>query len=344
MREYRTAACLLAVVWWASFSLTVRAAEPPVFNGLPIPTMGGKQFWADEFFFHQWRIQRNVLTDHCRLLDEHNLRHASGTFRHCRAKLEWIRRDRRLPPMKGKAVIVVHGLFRTRSSMERLCSYLRERGGYTVFNVGYPSTQRDVGSHAQTLGRVLANLDGIEEISFVAHSMGNIVIRHYLADRNGGNSPAPPAVRSTAQTRFTNVRAPRMGRFVMLAPPNHGSLAAVTFAENGVFKALAGKSGQELGGEWAKLQGKLATPEFEFGILAGGRNNDIGYNPLLPGDDDGTVSVASTRLAGASDFLVLPVLHSSIIYDTKVMECTLRFLEQGHFVSAAARHPVRGGG
>ncbi|MGQ9575532.1 MAG: hypothetical protein ACUVUC_09450 [Thermoguttaceae bacterium] len=33
-----------------------------------MPTLGGKQFWADELLFHQWRIQRNVLTGHCRLL------------------------------------------------------------------------------------------------------------------------------------------------------------------------------------------------------------------------------------------------------------------------------------
>ena len=56
-----------------------------------MPTLGGKQFWADELFFHQWRIQRNVLDGHCRLLDENNLRHASGTFDECRAALEQIK-------------------------------------------------------------------------------------------------------------------------------------------------------------------------------------------------------------------------------------------------------------
>ena len=39
----------------------------------PVPTLGGMQFWADELFFHQWRIQRNVITGHCRLLDGKDL-------------------------------------------------------------------------------------------------------------------------------------------------------------------------------------------------------------------------------------------------------------------------------
>jgi len=313
-----------------------RAGEAPAFDELPMPTMGGVQFWADEFFFHQWRIQRNVLTGHYRLLDKHDLRHASGTLRGCRAKLEQIRCDRNLPPMRGKAVIVVHGLFRSRSSMNKLCKYLREKGGYTVFNVGYPSTQRDVAGHARSLTRVIDGLKGIEEVNFVAHSMGNIVIRHYLADRVGNGSRSQPSA-----TPANNRTTPRMGRFVMLAPPNHGSLAAVTLGESRLFEMVAGKSGLELGAEWAKLEGKLATPKFEFGIIAGGKGDGKGYNPLLPGDDDASVSLASTRLAGAGDFVVLPVLHSFIINDPKVMEYTLRFLQRGHFVSAKARRPLR---
>ena len=32
-------------------------------------TGGGKQFWADVWFFHDWRIQCHALTGHYRLLD-----------------------------------------------------------------------------------------------------------------------------------------------------------------------------------------------------------------------------------------------------------------------------------
>ena len=84
---------------------------------IPVPTLGGKQFWADELFFHQWRIQRNVYR-HCRLLDEHNLRHASGTYDH--AARPWSRssaappaaheRQGRRRPARAGAVAIVDGL------------------------------------------------------------------------------------------------------------------------------------------------------------------------------------------------------------------------------------------
>src|SRR5262249_31293066 len=105
------------------------------------PTLGGKQFWADELFFHDWHIQRNVFTDHCRLLDGRNLRLAWGTFDQCASKLDEIKQRRSIPPMHGAGVIVLHGLFRTASAMSRMSRYLRDEGGYSVFNVTYPTTR-----------------------------------------------------------------------------------------------------------------------------------------------------------------------------------------------------------
>jgi pimeloyl-ACP methyl ester carboxylesterase len=309
---------VLAIIACIIAAAELQAAAPklPTLHELTNKTLGGNQFWADEHFFHQWRIQRNVFDDHCRLLDEKNVRYASGTFAQCLARLEEIKRERRLPPMRGEAVIVMHGLFRTRSSMDKLCTHLRQQGGYTVLNVGYPSTRREVGAHARALAKIVDGLEGIDRVSFVAHSMGNIVIRHYLGDRNaaagGGKGPRPT-------------------RFVMLAPPNQGSLTALALAENNVLKVVTGDAVRQLGLDWDKLQDRLAVPDFEFGIIAGGKGDDSGYNSLLPGDDDGTVSVASTRLAGARDSAVVPVLHSFIMNDAKVHQYTLRFLKTGRF-------------
>src|SRR5262245_4919198 len=80
-------------------------------------TAGGKQFWADVWFFHDWRIQCHALTGHYRLLDGANHRHVSGTYDECRNKMDEIRKRDKLPPMQGNAVLILHGLFRTRTSM-----------------------------------------------------------------------------------------------------------------------------------------------------------------------------------------------------------------------------------
>jgi hypothetical protein len=81
-------------------------------------------------------------------------------------------------------------------------------------------------------------------------------------------------------------------------------------------------------------------PTFQFGIIAGGKSDGKGYNPLLPGDNDGIISVDTTQLAGARDFVVLPVLHSLIVGDSKAHEYVLRFLQQGYFISKQQRQPV----
>jgi pimeloyl-ACP methyl ester carboxylesterase len=290
---------------------------------LPAPTLGGKQFWADELFFHQWRIQQNVLTGHYRLLDENNVRYAWGTFDECKAALEKIKTDRHLPPMQGKAVIVLHGICGTRLHMEKIGQYLRDNGGYEVFNVAYPTTQKEIAEHAQTLAKIIDNLDGIEELNFVGHSMGNVVIRYYLNDLKRADASAP--------ARISAAKRPKFNRFVMLAPPNHGSGLARYFADNFVFKTVLGDSGRELGRDWSKLAAHLAVPDFEFAVIAGGKGDGKGYNPLLAGDNDGVISVETTKLAGAKDFVVIPAMHPLLQNDSQTLYYTLHFLKKGTF-------------
>src|SRR5678815_4009047 len=93
------------------------AKVPEQNANFPTATLGGTQFWSDELVYHRWRIQVNALTGHYRLLDGDEYRRAWGTFEQCKAKLDQIRRDQDLPPMKGTAVVTLHGLIRSRSAM-----------------------------------------------------------------------------------------------------------------------------------------------------------------------------------------------------------------------------------
>lgn len=290
---------------------------------IPMPTLGGMQFWSDELIFHDWHIQQNVATGHCRLIDGSNLRHGWGTFDQCRRILEDIKKRDHLQPMKGKAIIVIHGLFSFRPMMTSLTKYLKEKTDYTVIDIAYPSSQRPIAGHAQSLGRVIENLQGIDEIYFVAHSLGNIVLRQYLGDHTDPKRGITPDR--------------RIKRIVMLAPPNHGSRIATKISDvvPDVINTL-----DQLGKDWKELEPKLATPACPFGIIAGGKKNDYGYNIFLTGDDDGTVTVESTRLAGASDFVIIPSMHTALVFDETAHEYTLRFLQHGYFISAARRNPI----
>ena len=47
---------------------------------VPFPTAGGEVFWTDLAEIDGWRVQRNTVTGHCRLLDPENIRRAWGTY------------------------------------------------------------------------------------------------------------------------------------------------------------------------------------------------------------------------------------------------------------------------
>jgi pimeloyl-ACP methyl ester carboxylesterase len=303
------------------------ADQPPIRRlNVRLPTLGGRQFWADELFLHDWHIQRNVFTGHYRLLSGAGVRHAWGTFDQCRARLDDIKRQRNFPPMQGPAVVVLHGLFRTRASMRRMSRFLREAGGYSVFNVAYPTTRAPLAHHAQALAKLIRNLDGIDEINFVAHSLGNLVIRHYLGDSTDAERGITPD--------------PRIKRFVMLGPPNHGAQLAVALGRTRLFGWIAGASAGQLGRDWAEVSTRLVTPCCQFGIIAGGRGTRHGFNPALGQDNDMVVSVETTQLAGAHDSAIVSVPHTLLMDNANVRQYTLRFLQHGHFVSESERRPL----
>jgi pimeloyl-ACP methyl ester carboxylesterase len=299
------------------------SANPP---NVVTKTLGGLQFWSDVRIRHHWRIQKNVYTDHHRLLDADNNRHAWGTLKHCAQQLEKIAREKKLPPINGTVVLALHGTVRSRDSMEKLCQSLRDKTDYTVFNVTYASTRLSIKDHAESLGQIVKHLDGAKEIHLVAHSMGNLVIRHYFGDHLPADKTRKPD--------------PRIRRVVMLAPPNQAPALAKTFKQNPLFQIIWGVSGIEMA-NWTDLEKRLGTPTCQFGILAGRMSSAASSNPLIRGNDDLVVAIEETKLAGAIDYRVIQVNHSTIMRNETVMDYTLSFLRHGFFVSADTRHQIK---
>ncbi len=289
-------------------------------------TLGGVALWGDVLCYREWRIQRHAVTGHYRLLDGNDKRLTWGMYETCLAELERIKQAGHLEPMRGRVVIVLHGLGGFRATMQPLADYLRQQGNdkYQVINVAYPSTLSDIGEHARALAGIIDQLPEVEELYFVAHSLGNLVVRHYLGDQVAKNGKQDP----------------RIKRMVMLAPPNHGAERARAFADSDLFGMVLGDSAVQLGARWATIEPKLATPTFEFGIIAGGRGDDKGYLSGVPGDNDGMLSVATTRLDGARDFILLPVMHPLTMLNATVKQYTLTFLDRGYFVSEEKRQPI----
>ena len=113
-------------------------ADPP---NVVAPTMGGTQLWGDEIVCGPWRIQSNVVTGHCRLLDPDDVRHAWGGLAVCQRHLDTLKQQGKIPPLRPIVVVVLHGLAGNRQQMSPLASYLEDNGNWSVISITYPSTR-----------------------------------------------------------------------------------------------------------------------------------------------------------------------------------------------------------
>lgn len=284
-------------------------ADVPAYG---MPTLGGRQFWGDVQFTCGFKIQRNVFSGHYRLLDSSDRRFASGTLPECQDMLARLCKARQLKPESGHVVIGVHGIGRSSKSLKPILTAL-PADQFTCLGFEYPSTRVSIAQAAEYLQSVVESLTDATQISFVVHSMGGLVVRRYLQE----------------------FRDPRLFRMVMLGTPNNGAELADMLRSNMLFRTVYGPAGQELGTGADGSNSKLPIPDFEFAIIAGGLSDGAGFNRLLPGDNDGTVTVESAKLAGAADFLVVPVLHSFLMSDPAVINAATSFLASGRFQSEA---------
>jgi hypothetical protein len=71
---------------------------------------------------------------------------------------------------------------------------------------------------------------------------------------------------------------------------------------------------------------------FEVGIIAGSRALDpIFPRLIIRRPNDGKVAIAATHLPGMKDHIVLPVSHTLMVYDRRVVTQVMAFLADGTF-------------
>ncbi|MCX7626424.1 MAG: alpha/beta fold hydrolase [Candidatus Sumerlaeaceae bacterium] len=210
-----------------------------------------------------------------------------------------------------EAVVLLHGIGRTPFDMWPLANALK-REGFTTYNWGYPSRHYSIIELADQIRKRLDSLPPAQKLHFVGHSMGGLVARRLLAH-------SPPA---------------NVGRLVMIASPNAGSMVAEKLGEWKLFKKLFGPAGQDLRRGARGVCPMLGLPHCEFAIITGGTGKRWGMNPFLGGDNDGLVTVEEAWLEGAADFLVLPYLHAFLQFFPRTMRNVIHFLRHGHFLDS----------
>jgi triacylglycerol lipase len=208
-------------------------------------------------------------------------------------------------------VIVLHGMGRTERSMSKIEDRLQE-AEYLVWNHKYESTSETIASLSESSigdGLRFCALKQAEKVHFVTHSLGGILVRNYLQDKEIDN----------------------LGRIVMLAPPNRGSEVVDALREYRLYGVVMGPAGLALGTGSDSLPNQLKPISGEIGVIAGNSTSDPWFSPIIPGEDDGKVSVERAKLEEMKDFLVVDSGHTSIMRDDEVIDQILYFLQEGKF-------------
>ncbi len=212
-------------------------------------------------------------------------------------------------------VILLHGILRSSRHMRSLARAL-EKEGYEVANIDYPSTSHSLEELAEIVQseiEALAPTDGVTH--YVGYSMGGLLAR-ILAHQY------PPE---------------RMGRMVLLAPPNQGSEVADFFQNWPLYHWLFGPAGGQLTTDQTSIAHLFGPIPCEIGILAGSNSVDPLCNLMLSGVHDGKVSVERTRLEGMKDHRVLHVSHMFFPNAAIVHHEVISFLAKGKFTKESLK-------
>lgn len=207
-------------------------------------------------------------------------------------------------------VVLLHGHGRTGASMQLLALHLRAAGYVTKapsygFGRALPAI---LDLLEPRVARFQEGLSGPMHI--VTHSLGGLVARALIARR----------------------RPERLGRVVMLAPPNGGSELADTLARWHLAAGILGPVAPVLCTDRpARDAALLGEVDYPLGVIAGDRGSVLIPPEILPRPHDGKVTVAATRVAGMADHIVLPVGHTTIMLNAGAIAQTLAFLARGAF-------------
>lgn len=201
-------------------------------------------------------------------------------------------------------IIILHGLYMHGMVMKPL-SYKLNGMGYRTEVLTYNSLAIDEQRVFSDIDRALCSKG---KNILVGHSLGGLIIKHYLKDRQ----PSPRQV----------------SHVVAIGSPLKGASIASKIQDIGLGAILG--NAPDFG-----LTQHEEDWDFEqkLGSIAG--TLPIGARSILIGGDDkrsdGTVTVEETKIAGMTDHIEINNSHTSLIYGASTLEQIHHFIQYSRF-------------
>lgn len=218
----------------------------------------------------------------------------------------WDRRAHLLGDGSAGKVVLLHGLGRSWHAMNPLARQLA-REGFSTLNLPYPSLVKPLGWILSHVRDQVARFSDGQPVHFVTHSLGGIITRMLISED-------PPW---------------QTGRLVMLAPPNAGSEIIDWASRKPLLRPLLSPAARALASDAIPASLPALPSDLDALVIMGSRSSIPFFRKLLPGENDGIVSITGGRIDGLRAFSVVDADHTFIQIHPDTVRVTLDFLRNG---------------
>ncbi|EJE8668832.1 triacylglycerol lipase [Vibrio vulnificus] len=201
-------------------------------------------------------------------------------------------------------IIILHGLYMHGLVMQPLSLRLKKLG-YQTQTLTYNTVNIDEEKVFQSIDKALSTTTGNV---LVGHSLGGLMIKHYLASRR-------PALQ-------------QISHVVAIGSPLKGASIVTKIQELGLGAMLGNSPKHGL-----NMHEDIWDFPQKLGSIAG--TIPLGARPFLLMDtqtmSDGTVTVEETKIPGMTDHVLTKNSHTSMIYSRYIPDQIDHFIQHSHF-------------